>query len=92
MNKRDADDLAMRRIRYLADLSRRQNELRLAQRYVCIARNIGKRMDITLPVDIKRSFCKRCNTPYGSGSTIRLKNRILTITCSVCGDRRRIPY
>ena len=92
MNKREANDLAMRRIRYLADLSMRQSNIRLAQRYVSIARNIGKRMDITLPIDVKRSFCKKCNTPYGPGSVIRLKNRILIITCSVCGDRRRIPY
>jgi ribonuclease P protein subunit RPR2 len=92
MNRRDVNDLAEKRINFLVSLSMKQSDITLAQRYINIARKIGRRMDITLPREIKRSFCKNCNTPYSSKSTIRLKDRMIIIKCSFCGDKRRIPF
>ncbi|MFG1519884.1 MAG: ribonuclease P [Thermoplasmataceae archaeon] len=92
MNRKDANNLAEKRINYLVNLSMKHSDVALAQRYINIARKIGRRMDITLPREIKRSFCKNCNTPYSSKSTIRLKDRMIVIKCSFCGDKRRIPF
>ncbi len=69
----------------------RENEER-AHRYVMIAEKIAARMDITLKPTIKRSYCKKCKTLYGSSTQIRLSSKIMTVKCGHCGSIRRIPY
>ncbi len=87
-------ELASSRISYLHELavSRKGSSQSLSRRYMSMAERIGKRMDMTLPAEIKRSYCKRCATIYGAETRIRLKKRMLEITCAECGDVRRIPY
>jgi ribonuclease P protein subunit RPR2 len=75
----------------MANETRSINENR-SKRYVSIAEKIAARMDITLEREIKRSYCKKCKTIYGSDTQIRLSNKILTIKCGHCGSIRRIHY
>ena len=64
----------------------------LSRRYIRISRKIAERMDITIPAYLKRRYCKNCNTTYNHGSQVRLKDGLVTVKCSNCGDIRRIPY
>jgi len=85
--------IAERRINYLFNLAvDNRSEIALCNRYISMAEAIARRMDITLPRDIKRKYCKRCKTLYSVNAHIRLRHRILTVRCGNCGDIRRIPY
>ncbi|MCL5731131.1 MAG: ribonuclease P [Candidatus Thermoplasmatota archaeon] len=89
-------ELAMRiardRIMGLYSLSCSTDRADLARRYLEIMQRISERMDITLPREIKRMYCKKCFSPHSRESTIRLKNGIIIIECRHCGAVRRIPY
>ncbi|MHB8372757.1 MAG: ribonuclease P protein component 4 [Thermoplasmataceae archaeon] len=63
----------------------------LSRRYICIMEKIAMRADITLSSQIKRSYCKRCKNVYPGNNRIRLKNKLVRITCLYCGDIRKIP-
>ena len=85
-------DIAMERIEKLSKLARETPDLEFSRRYMRLAETIAKRIDISLPVDIKRSFCKKCGLPYGKLTRVRIKRGLCIITCSHCNDLRRIPY
>lgn len=60
--------------------------------YIRLIERIGKRMDLPVPREIKRFYCKTCGIPYGSESKVRIKRGLCIVTCANCGDLRRIPY
>ncbi|MEM0157477.1 MAG: ribonuclease P protein component 4 [Thermoplasmataceae archaeon] len=64
----------------------------LSREYISLMEKISFRLDITLPANIKRSYCKKCKKPYTSSDTVRLKKGLVEIRCSSCGNVRRIPY
>lgn len=86
--------LTERRIHYLHDLavSSQDKEPEYSTRYIEMMENTAKRMDYTIPQNIKKSYCKNCRNLYGSDAKIRLKKGIIHITCGNCGNVRRIPY
>lgn len=69
----------------------KETEPVLSRRYVVLSEKIAKRLDVTLPPNIKRSYCKACKTMYGPSTRIRLSHGMLTVTCHNCSDVRRIP-
>lgn len=86
-------ELTERRVSYLHGLSvatARRNSA-LSSRYIDMMERIGRRMDYTLPARIKRSYCKKCKTPYAGNARIRIKKKTVQVTCGNCGDVRRIP-
>ncbi len=85
-------DIAMERILKLSSIARETSEPELGKRYMKLAEIIAKRMDMPLPIDVKRSYCKKCGHPYGKLSKVRIKKGLCIITCNNCGDLRRIPY
>ena len=85
-------DVAMERIMKLSRLARETSEPQLGKRYMRLAETIAKRMDMPLPTGVKRSYCKSCGHPYGKLARVRIKRGLCIITCSYCGDLRRIPY
>ncbi len=91
-NSPKTKEKAMNQIESLIGLAEGHRERELSRRYVEISRRIAKRMDLTIPSYLKRRFCKSCNTPYSYGSVIRLKNGLVTVKCSSCGNIRRLPY
>lgn len=63
-----------------------------AKRYVRIARAIATRCTVRIPEKWRKRFCKKCNaflTP-GVNSSVRMRNKKLTITCKECGNVKRI--
>ncbi|KJE50079.1 MULTISPECIES: ribonuclease P protein component 4 [Acidiplasma] len=89
MKDQKLNRIAMDRINKLYNLSLISNEY-YSKRYIILMERIAKRMDITLPVYIKKSYCKKCKLPY-KNERIRIKNGLVIITCPNCGDVRRIP-
>ncbi len=85
-------DIAIERIEKLSKLARVTPDKEYSRRYMRLAETLAKRIDISLPTDIKRSFCKKCGLPYGKLTKVRLKRGLCIITCSHCNDLRRIPY
>lgn len=89
LSRREIENIAKERIDLLVDLARHGPK---PERYVTIAERIAMRMDITLPAQIKRSYCKKCKCPYDANTRIRIAKGIVTVRCSKCSDLRRIPY
>lgn len=68
----------------------------LSNRYVEIARNIAKKFNIHIPVELRRKFCKKCGSYLvpGSNLTVRLlsKEKKIIRKCGVCWDEKMVPY
>jgi ribonuclease P protein subunit RPR2 len=77
--------------------------LGLSRSYISQMRGVSLKSQLRLPADIKRSFCKRCDTLLVPGSTCveGIQNTshghkkpwadVLVIHCSVCGTKKRFP-
>ncbi|MDD1742151.1 MAG: ribonuclease P [Methanotrichaceae archaeon] len=64
-----------------------------SDRYVKIARQISKRMRVRIPDPLKNQFCKRCGHFLpASKARVRLRNGVLTVTCTHCGAHKRRKY
>lgn len=80
--------IAGERIRTLFNLA--EKELKTypdrSRRYVELARKISLRYNIRLPKELKRKFCKKCNTILKPGltSTVRIQSKVLNIKCTRC--------
>ena len=90
--KKEIRQVALTRITGLFQLAMETGDPTLSRRYLGIMEAIAKRMDITLPANIKRSYCKKCLTLYGTDSMVRLNNGLIVLTCQNCNNVRRIPY
>lgn len=90
-NREKNKEMALRRIHYLNDLLFTDNDIDKST-IVRQMENISIRFDLTLPMEIKRSFCKKCKTPYDEKMTLRCRNSNVVLKCGKCGDIRRIPY
>ncbi len=91
--------IALERVERLLNLARAvyHEDPDRARRYVELARRIAMKARVKLPKHLKRSFCKRCNTPLIPGVTARVRlrqNRMphVSITCLECGYIYRYPY
>ena len=85
-------DVAMERVFKLSRLAGKSADPQYRKRYMRLAETIAKRMDMSLPLDIKRSYCKKCGNPYGKLARVRVKRGICIVTCGNCNDLRRWPY
>ena len=91
-------EIARERVGKLLDMAH-ENFLKdpeIARRYVTIALNIAKRVNLRLSFQDKLRICKKCFTPIIPGVTGRVRIRPehgskLVITCMECGNIRRIP-
>ncbi|RAK96917.1 ribonuclease P Rpr2/Rpp21/SNM1 subunit [Aspergillus ibericus CBS 121593] len=75
----------------------------LSRVYMSQMRGVSLKTQLRLPVDVKRSFCKRCDTRLIPGVTcmeeIRNASRgrkkpwadVLVVRCSTCGTEKRFP-
>ncbi|KAK2746516.1 hypothetical protein FQN57_003142 [Myotisia sp. PD_48] len=75
----------------------------LARQYTLQYRAVSLKSQIRLDQDIKRSICKRCDSPLrpGSTSTEEVENKsqgkkkpwadVLVVTCNFCGTQKRYP-
>ena len=90
--------IAKERIKILFDLAEKEFKKHpdRSKRYVELARKIGSRYNVRLPKQLKRKFCKNCNTLLIPGLTsevrIKSKEKAVTIKCLECNKIYRYPY
>ncbi|MEM5879198.1 MAG: ribonuclease P protein component 4 [Candidatus Aenigmatarchaeota archaeon] len=80
--------IARERIQILFNLAEKElkQHPERSKRYIELARKIGLRYNIRLPKELKRKFCKNCNTLLKPGLTcsIRIQNKMIIIKCWNC--------
>ena len=66
-------------------------EQELADRYVKIARDISMKYKVRIPSDLKKRFCKKCNTYMipGENCIVRTRQGRLVYHCQKCGNMMR---
>lgn len=95
MIKQDNKKLALERVKQLfreADSIFKESP-KLANRYVQIARRIAMKINLRLPKELKRKFCKHCYSYLKPGVNSRIRNykSRVTIYCNNCKKFTRIP-
>jgi ribonuclease P protein subunit RPR2 len=95
-NKAVARSIAQERIEYLFSLAKTEfpTNPEMSKRYVSLARKIGMRHRVSIPSELKRTFCKSCGSLLvpGNNSRARLKGNTIIISCLDCGNIKRYPY
>jgi len=90
--------IAKERIKILFDLAEKEFEEypERSRRYIELARKIGLRYNIRLPKELKRKFCKNCNSLLipGKSCSVRLvsRMRVVKVRCLNCGKEFNYPY
>jgi len=90
--------IAAERIEKLFSLAEQEFDKHPARstRYVELARKIGMRYNVRMPAQLKRKFCKNCNSLLKPGATSQTrmasKNRAIVIKCLKCNKIYRYPY
>ena len=89
--------IAKERIEILIDLAKKEfkNHPERSKKYVELARKIGKRYNVRLTKEQKRSFCKKCNQlliPNETSETIidSIK-KVVNIKCKNCSYIYKYP-
>ncbi len=93
------NSIARERIQILLELARtqaREDDNRLARRYVELARKISMRTKVRIPREDKHFICKNCMMPLIPGRNARVRltpeKMNVTITCLSCQSIKRYPY
>jgi len=91
------EDIAEERIEILFSLAEKElgKHPERSRRYVELARKISLRYNIRMPKELKRTFCKGCNTLFSaSGRRVRMdsRTRTMSVKCLNCGRLYRYPY
>ncbi|OYT43287.1 MAG: hypothetical protein B6U88_01460 [Candidatus Aenigmarchaeota archaeon ex4484_56] len=92
-------EIAERRINILFRLAEemlRKGRYDKVKRYIELSRKISMRINYTIPKELKRRFCKKCNMLLipGISCTVRLnpKTKTVNIKCFNCNNIKRYPY
>jgi ribonuclease P protein subunit RPR2 len=95
----DIKKIAEKRIKILFRLAEeelKKENFDRVRRYVELARKISMKTQYTIPKELKRKFCKKCNMLLIPGKTcsIRLNKRTKTINikCFNCNNIKRYKY
>jgi len=93
---REHADLALERISALfkeADLAFPKDKA-LSKRYIVLARKISTKYKVKLPPELKKRFCKHCNSLLKppQNCKIRLNRGRLVYHCLSCDSCMRYPY
>jgi len=90
--------IAKERIRILFELAEKEFKAHpeRSRRYIQLARKIGLRYNVRLSKELKRKFCKNCNSllipGFSSRVRIKSKEKIVEVECLNCGKIYRYPY
>jgi ribonuclease P protein subunit RPR2 len=65
----------------------------LADRYVAMVWTLATKNNIRLPIELKRSFCRKCKSYWLPGKTVRIRihQGKKIYTCLVCKAIKRVP-
>jgi ribonuclease P protein subunit RPR2 len=88
---------AINHINELFELAKQNFPGELSKRNIELVREYATRFNIKLAPEIKRNFCKECNTILIVGKTSRVrikpgKKPIKIVTCLECGTVKRIGF
>ncbi len=93
---KEHSDLALERIATLFEEADKalKKEPALSRKYVLLARKISMKYKVKLPAELKRSFCRHCNTLFRPPSTcrVRLNKERAIYLCLSCGHITRFSY
>jgi len=66
----------------------------LSRRYITLARKISTRTRTRIPIELKRLFCKKCNTVFIPTNTCRVRttNGKVSYSCLQCGKVTRFSF
>ncbi|MBI2148245.1 ribonuclease P [Candidatus Woesearchaeota archaeon] len=83
LNKNKLKQIALERINIL--FQEAKSNPSKANRYVEIARKIGMKVNIPIPKEYKRRYCKHCNNYFQSGNyRVRTRNKMVVYYCLNC--------
>ena len=81
--KKEISKIALERIEQLFKEARINSKM--ADRYVELARKIGMKFNVPIPRELKRKFCRHCNSYFQkSNYRIRTRNKMIVYTCFKC--------
>ena len=87
--KRLIEEISLERMYRLFELAEKEfaKHPERSNRYVEIARKIGMRNRVRIPLELKYRFCKKCRSFLKKGQNAELKqmDKWITIECSNCG-------
>ena len=96
--RRENKQIALERITILFEMARKvfREEPELAQHYVDLARKIGMRYKVKLPIEFRRMLCRHCKSFIVPGINCRVRIQQkrephVVITCLNCSGHMRIP-
>ena len=80
----------------LAEEELKKGNLDRTRRYIYLARKIGTKCQYTLPKELKKKFCKKCNMLLIPGISCETKlnktTKTMDIKCFNCSNIKRCPY
>ena len=83
LNKRNLKETALERIKILFKEAKLNPEK--ANRYVELARKIGMKVNLPIPREYKRKYCKYCNNYFKLGNyRVRTRNQMIINYCLNC--------
>lgn len=63
-----------------------------SDRYVEIARKTGMRVNVPIPRELKRKYCKHCNKYFHDGNyRVRTRNQMVVYYCLNCKKYSKFP-
>lgn len=99
MEKARIKEIAEKRINNLFDLASKEakkGKFERVRKYVGLARKIGMKAQYTLPKELKRKFCKKCNMLLIPGKTCSVRTderkKTVNIKCFYCNNIKRYKY
>lgn len=84
--------IALERVGKLLDMA--SDNPRMANRYAALARKIAMKVNLRLPSELKRKFCKNCGCFFrpGINCRVRTRNGKIVYYCFNCKSTYRIPF
>ena len=83
MSNQNTKEKALQRIKILFREAKSNSSK--ANRYVELARKIGMKVNLPLPKEFKRKFCKHCNNYFKTGNyRVRTRNKLVVYYCLNC--------
>jgi ribonuclease P protein subunit RPR2 len=71
-NKENLKEIAMERVKQL--FKEASSNPKMANRYVLLARKIAMKVNLKIPKEFKRKYCKHCNSYLRPGVNCRIRN------------------
>lgn len=91
-NKEKKKQVAKERVEKLFEQAEKATSQKLANRYVELARKIAMKVNLRMPRNYKRKFCKHCYSYFrGKNYRVRTKDGKVIYYCFNCKKYTRIP-